>query len=47
MKIKGNLLKLPKLLEIGKYLSHHWMLHVNFFYWALDHFSAETFTVHG
>ena len=26
MKTKGSLLKLPKLLEIGKYLIHHWML---------------------
>ena len=32
-----NLSLFKKLLGIGNYWSHHWKLHVNSFYWALDH----------
>ena len=34
---RTGLAKLQKLLGIGKYWSHHWMLHVHSLYWALDH----------
>ena len=36
------MLNLQKLLGIWKCLSRHWILHVNSFYWALDHILSFT-----